>query len=97
MTQERRKFSDEFKEEAVRQALESGRPKKHIARDLDISESLLYHWISRYEEASTKGLSVEGLNDEKAEIARMKRELKQLREENEFLKKASAYFAKNQK
>lgn len=97
MKRTKRHFSEEFKQEAIRQVQELGRPKSHIARDLDISEGLLYGWLKKYDEATAKGLTPAELSDEKAELTRIKRELKQVKEENAFLKKASAYFAKNQK
>jgi len=90
-------YSDEFKKEAVRQTFESGKSKSQIARDLGISDSLLYGWINKFDEAKSKGITPKELDDEKAEIRQLKAENKQLQEEIELLKKASAYFAKNQK
>lgn len=90
-------YSDEFKKEAVRQALESGKPKSQVARDLGISDSLLYGWINKFDEAKSKGVTPKEFDDEKAELRRLKAENKRLQEEVDILKKASAYFAKNQK
>lgn len=97
MIRTKRHFTEEFKQEAIRQVQESGKPKSHIARDLDIGEGLLYSWLKKYDEATAKGLTPVELSEEKSELVRIKREFKKLKEENEFLKKASAYFAKNQK
>ena len=88
-------YSDEFKQEAVRQALESGKPKSRIAKELGISDSLLYGWINKFDAAKSKGLTPKEHDDEKAEYRRLQAENKRLKEENEILKKASAYFAKN--
>ncbi|NBX74950.1 MAG: transposase [Proteobacteria bacterium] len=91
-----RKHSEEFKQEAVRLALESGQPKSHIARDLNISDGLLYAWISKYDEAKSKGLTPAEHQAEKDELRKLKAELKQLKLENDILKKAAGYFARNQ-
>ena len=89
-------YSEEFKQEAVRLALESGKPKSAIAKDLDISASLLYDWIKKYDEANAKGLTPAQLKDEKEELRCLKAELKDLKTENAILKKAAAYFARDQ-
>ena len=94
-TRKNRKHSEEFKQEAVRLALESGKPKTQIARELDISEGLLYTWITKYDETKSRGLTVEDYQQEKAKMRRLKTENKRLQEEVELLKKASQYFAKH--
>jgi transposase len=91
-----RKHSEEFKQEAVRLAQESGQPKAAIARDLNISISLLYSWISKYDEAKSKGLTPAEHQAEKEELRKLKAEVKQLKLENDILKKAAGYFARNQ-
>lgn len=93
-TRTRRAFSDEFKEKAVRLARESGRPIAQVARDLDIRDGLLHRWIEKFDQAHGKGMTMAQVSEEQAEIARLRRELKQARVENEILKKATAYFAK---
>lgn len=90
-------YNEEFKKEAVRQALESGKPKSQVARELDVGVGLLYGWIKKSDEAKTKGSTPKELGDEKAEYRRLQSENKRLKEEVEILKKAAAYFAKNQK
>jgi len=92
-----RNHTEEFKQEAVRLAMESGKPKAQIARELDISDGLLYTWISKYDEAKSRGLTPEEYEQEKSEMRRIKAENKRLKEENDILKKASAYFAKQLK
>lgn len=91
---QRKTYTDEFKREAVRLALESGKPKAQVARELGISDGMLHGWINKQQQAKTKGMSVEELRAEQAEINRLKRELKQAKQEVEILKKAAAYFAK---
>ena len=85
-----RKHSEEFKKEAVRLARESGKPKAAIARELGISVSLLYSWIKKYDEATSRGLTVEQHKAEQEEIRRLKAENKKLQQENAILKKATA-------
>lgn len=91
---QRKIYTDEFKQEAVRLALESGRPKAQIARDLGISDGLLHSWINKQQQANAKGMTVEEVRAEQAEINQLKRELKFAKQEIEILKKAAAYFAK---
>ena len=90
----RRQHAEEFKKEAVRLARESGKPITQVARDLRISDSLLHAWISKYRDAESRGKTVEDIKREQDELNELRRELRRLREENEILKKAAAYFAK---
>jgi transposase len=90
----RRTHSEEFKQESVRLANESGRPLTHVARELDISDGLLRAWINKDLVAHSKGLSVAELTQEQADLTRLRRENRRLQEEIKILKKAAAYFAK---
>ena len=90
----RRKHSDEFKREAVRLAKTSGKPLTQIARELDISDSLLHDWIRKADEAEQQGLTVDEIRAEQKQLAEQRREIARLKQENELLKKAAAYFAK---
>jgi transposase len=84
-----RKYSEQFKAEAVAMVTELGKSVYEVSRSLDISNSLLYGWVKKSRESS--GL-VNASSDR--ELAKMKSEIKQLQMENEFLKKAAAFFAK---
>jgi transposase len=88
----RRSFSPEFKAQTVELVRESGRSIGDIARDLDLTESALRAWVRQAEidDGRREGLTT----DERAELARLRRENKVLREEREILKKAAAFFAK---
>jgi len=88
----RRSFSPEFKAQTVELVRESGRSIGDVARDLDLTESALRAWVRQAEidDGRREGLST----DEKAELSRLRRENKVLREEREILKKAAAFFAK---
>ena len=88
--------AEEFKKEAVRLALESGKSKAAVARDLGIGTSLLYSWIKKYDEATSRGLSMEEHKAEQEQLKQLNSQIKALQQENAILKKAAAYFAKDQ-
>jgi transposase len=93
--QYRRKFSPQFKAEAVQFVLETGRPVAEIARELEINEGTLGNWVNEWKQDNPvpeKALTPV----ERARVADMEAELRKLRMENEFLKKAAAFFAKTQ-
>jgi len=88
----RRKYTDEFKDEAVKLVTEQGYRITEAARNLDIHDSLLRRWIKdRSPEGKEKSPETGKLQ---AELKRVKRENERLRMEREILKKAAAFFAK---
>jgi transposase len=87
----RRKFSPEFKDRALERAERDG--VAQAAKDLEIDTSMLYSWRSQRRQRSAP---FERHKLEQAELAKLKREVARLAEENAFLKKAAAYFAKGQ-
>ena len=90
----RRKFTPEFKKEAVGLVTEQGYSIAKAAQAVDTSENNLRRWKKELEqEAKGERLGA----DERAELARLKREVKALRMEKDILKKASAFFAKEMK
>jgi transposase-like protein len=84
-----RTYTDHFKADAVAMTIELGKPVIEVAKSLDISPSLLYTWVNK-----SRGGSVSAQPKSDTEIAKLKSELKRLEMENEFLKKAAAFFAK---
>lgn len=90
-----RKFTAEYREEAVRMVLDSGRPIAAVARDLGINEGTLGNWVARYraEHPVSEELSI----DERARLKELERENRELRMERDFLEKAAAFFAKEQR
>src|SRR4051794_23529074 len=89
----RRVFTDEFKAGAVAMVLDQGKNVAEVARDLDLTESALRTWAERARADRTKGKT--GLtSDERAELARLRKENRELRMERELLKKWAAFFAK---
>ena len=94
MGRKRRSFSKEFKAETV--ALIHGGEKSvgQVAADLGISESLLRRWAHQADVDAGNGSAEELTGDEKKELGRLRREVRELRMEREILKKATVFFAK---
>lgn len=90
----RRKFSAEFKAEAVRIVRESGKTIAEVARELDLTASSLSTWCSQAEVDAGGGSSDALTTDEKEELRRLRREVRTLKMEREILKKATAFFAR---
>lgn len=91
----RRSFTPEFKKEAIRQITELGRNVASVARKLDVSANTLHRWKRDLKESPAGAFPGKGRQrPEDEELRRLKREVEDLREENSFLKKAAAYFAK---
>jgi transposase len=91
----RRQFTDEFKAGAVRLVLDDGTTVGAAARDLDLTETALREWVRRAQADRTRGRT--GLTTaERDELARLRKENRELRIERDILKKAAAFFAKHQ-
>jgi transposase len=91
----RRRFSEEFKAEAVRLVLDGDRTVGGVARELDLTASALRTWVERARADRTKGRT--GLTTaEREELSRLRKEVKDLRGERDLLKKTAAFFAKHQ-
>ena len=88
------RFTKEFRDEAVRLALTSGRSRREVAQDLGIGLSTLRHWLDRRREREIDDPPEERQEDMAAELKRLRRENEILRQEREILKKATAFFAK---
>ena len=88
MARNRRKFSSQFKAEAVQFVIETGRSVAEIARELEINEGTLGNWVNEWKKNNPepdKALTPM----ERARVAEMEAEMRRLRMENEFLKKAA--------
>ena len=91
----RRSFTDEFKASAVRLVLDEGKTVAAAARDLGLTESCLRNWVNQARADRTQGRT--GLTiAEREELARLRKENRELRTEREILKKAAAFFARHQ-
>jgi transposase len=83
------RYTDEFKQEAVRQVTERGHPVAEVAGRLGVTTHSLYAWLKRF---GQPGVMAEA--SQQAEITRLKAELRRVTEERDILKKAATYFAK---
>jgi transposase len=93
------RHSKEFKVEAVR-LLELGEKRaSELALELGVKRTLLYRWRDQLRKKGEAAFSGGGRprNDQLSEVARLKKELKEVTEERDILKKAAAYFAKGLK
>lgn len=89
----RRKYSDEFKREAVQLSNHPGVSKSQIARELGINPNMLGRWCKEFQTGGNKAFPGKGhAHDE--EVARLRRELARVKKERDFLKEAAAFFAK---
>jgi transposase len=85
----RRKFTDEFKADAVAMVEASGGKIAQVARELNIYDSSLGNWVRRAREEAEGAPTATG----RAEIRELKRELERVRRERDILGKATAYFS----
>ena len=91
---QRRVFSKEFKEEAVRLVFEEGQSITEVSRDLDIHQNLIYKWRDALRTKGEEAFPGNGKSSGAAEeIKRLKRELSVVREERDILKKAVRIFS----
>ena len=92
---ERRKFTREFKLEAVRLITERGVGYTQASQDLGVHQSQLRGWVKSFGDDPQHAFPGQGqMKPEQLEIARLKREVTKLKAERDILKKAAAYFAK---
>jgi transposase-like protein len=90
----RRAFTKEFKAQAVRLVRDSGKSIGVLARELDLGETVLRTWLRQAEVDAGRGRPGALTTDEREEFTRLRREVRTLRMEREILKKAAAFFAK---
>ncbi|WP_278265259.1 transposase [Nocardia sp. AG03] len=104
MPRPRRSYSPEYRVEAAHRVIDSGRPVRDIARELDVHENLLHKWVREErrrmsaagQDAAHGPNSVVGQelsSDEKAELVRLRAKVAERAKDIAFLEKASAYFA----
>lgn len=93
MAENRRKFSPQFRAEAVQLVVETGKPVAEVARDLGVNDGTLGNWVKAWRDANPE--PVADLSPlERAHVKELQDENRKLRMENEFLKKAAAFFAR---
>jgi transposase len=93
MPEQRRKFSPQFRAEAVQMVIETGKPIAEVARDLGIHDGTLGNWVNAWRRDNPE--PDQALSPvEQARVKELQEENRRLRMENEFLKKAAAFFAR---
>ena len=90
----RRTFTDEQKSAAVKIVEESGKPISQVAREMGLTESALRKWVKQDKIDSQEGGQSQGTSAEKQELINLRRELKRVEMERDFLKKVATFFAK---
>ncbi len=86
-----KRYTDEFKVEAVRQVTDRGFKVAEVAEHLGVTTHSLYAWLRKF---GKPGVVQRAEVDQSAEVRRLKAELRRVTEERDILKKAAAYFAK---
>ena len=86
-----KRYTEEFKIEAVKQVTERGYSVREVAERLGVTTHSLYEWRRKYGQGPAHAARVD---DQQAELRRLRAELKRVTEERDILKKATAYFAK---
>jgi transposase len=94
MARKRRAFTAEFKAEAVRLCKVGDRTIKQVASDLDLTETALRDWVKRADIEVGEGPPGALTAVEREELSRLRKQVKRLEMEREILKKAAAFFAK---
>ena len=92
MERQRREFTPEYKDEAVKLVVNTGRTVATVARELAVKEQTLGRWVNAYrarQQAGDGALS----ETERAELARLRKENSELKVDRAFLEKASLFFA----
>ena len=98
MAIERRKYTEEFKQEAVRLMESSGKPVAQVARDLGVNDNNLYRWRREYgsDVSAAHNSGAASVSELEAEVKRLKRENEVLRQERDVLKKAMHMVSRSQ-
>lgn len=91
-----KKYTPEFREEAAKMVVNSSRPIADVAREIGVSETTLGNWARAFREAHAEAEPELELS-ERAKLRELERRNRELEMENAFLKKAAAYFAKEQR
>ena len=98
---QRKSYNEAFRHEAVRLSEQPGRNATEVTRELGIHPGQIYNWRTQFNKLSKRQFTVaDGTNYAKAEsdeVRRLKKRVAELEQERDFLKKATAYFAKADK
>jgi transposase len=92
----RRKYSEEFKREAVGLIRQPGASVSEVARDIGVGANLLFRWRRKFESEGKKAFPGSGVARDQ-ELLALKRELAKVKRERDFLRDAAAFFARESK
>jgi len=90
----KKSYTKEFKENVVKMVIEQGMKQVEVSRTMNIHVNLIAKWIRQYKEEHG---GIKNQTDTEKELKTLLKKIAELEEENQILKKAAAYFAKNQK
>jgi transposase len=93
----RRKFTPEYKAEVVKLVQTSGKSIGQVSSELELTETAVREWVKRAQIDAKKDPNGPLTSDERAEVTRLKRELRTVTMERDFLRKAAAFFARSGK
>jgi transposase len=94
MARQKRSYSQEYRDEAVKMVIETSRPIAVVARELGLLEGTLGSWVNAYRKSHPVEEQPLALPD-RARLKELERENRELRLQNDFLKKAAAFFAQD--
>ena len=98
---QRKSYTEAFRREAVQLSEQPGRNATEVARELGIHPGQIYNWRTQFNKLSKRQFTVADgtnyANPEPEEVRRLKKRIAELEQERDFLKKATAYFAKPDK
>lgn len=96
LAKKHQKFSPEFREEVAKLVVEGQRPIAQVAREYGLNETTVGNWVRKYREEHAEDEPALELS-ERARLRELERRNRELEMENAFLKKAAAFFAKEQR
>jgi transposase len=94
---QRRKFTPEYKAEVVRMVRTSGKSIGQLSNELELTETAVRAWVQKADIDEKKDPNGPLTSDERAEVTRLRRELRTVTMERDFLRKAAAFFARSGK
>ena len=97
MARVRRTFTPQFKRDAVGLVVKEGKTVSEVARNLGIARSLLQRWVEQHGDQDREGKPRKARGKESEEMKQLRKQLRDVTEERDILKKALAYFADDQK
>lgn len=88
------KYDKSLKDKLVRLHLEEGRTVQSLTDEYKLGNGTLQYWLKKHREECTINPQLKNETDQMLEIRRLRKEIEEMQKENEFLKKAAAFFAK---